>query len=665
MFRKILIANRGEIAVRIIRTARKLGISPIAVYSDADAKAQHVALADAAYRIGPAPSRESYLNIAAVLDAARRSGAEAIHPGYGFLSENPDFAEACVAAGIVFIGPPAAAIRAMGSKAAAKELMRKAGVPLIPGYHGEAQDTKSLAAEAARLRYPIMIKASAGGGGKGMRLVERAEEFEAALAGAKREALAAFGDDTVLLEKYLPHARHVEVQIFSDTYGNAVYLFERDCSIQRRHQKIIEEAPAPGVGPSDRRAMGEAAVAAARAVGYVGAGTVEFLRADSEFYFMEMNTRLQVEHPVTEMITGQDLVEWQLRVAAGEKLPLQQEELRCSGHAIEARIYAEDPARDFLPSIGTITHLRLPEPSPAVRVDCGVRAGDAVRVEYDPMIAKLIVHGETRAAALRRLATALAQCEVAGVETNLDLLRAIAEHPEFAEGGVDTNFLERHPEMLRPDAEIPEFAIAAIVFRELEMRKKIAAENARAREDPYSPWAETDAWALNLPNCHEIVLAGHGKVYEVRAFPLEAGRWRLQMESGEHIVSGEWDGGLLQLCLDETQRVVSIVQAGDVYTTFFDGKRYALSRRDPSRPEEGEAAGEDRVRAPIPGYVRRVFAEEGQLVERGAALVVLEAMKMELTLTAPIAGRVETVAVAVGEMVQEGQDLVALTPAAG
>jgi len=665
MFRKILIANRGEIAVRVIRTARKLGISPIAVYSDADAKAQHVALADAAYRIGPAPSRESYLNIAAILDAARRSGAEAVHPGYGFLSENADFAEACVAAGIVFIGPPATAIRAMGSKAAAKDLMRKAGVPLIPGYHGEAQDEESLGAEAARLGYPIMIKASAGGGGKGMRLVERAEDFSAALAGAKREALAAFGDDSVLLEKYLPHARHVEVQIFCDTYGNAVYLFERDCSIQRRHQKIIEEAPAPGVTSAERRAMGEAAVAAARAVGYVGAGTVEFLRADGEFYFMEMNTRLQVEHPVTEMITGQDLVEWQLRVAAGERSPLQQEELRCSGHAMEARIYAEDPARDFLPSIGTITHLRLPEPNPAVRVDCGVRAGDAVRVEYDPMIAKLIVHGETRAAALRRLAVALAQCEVGGVETNLDLLRAVAEHPEFAQGGVDTNFLERHPEMLRSSAEIPDFAIAAMVFQELEMRKKTAAERARAREDPYSPWAETDAWALNLPNWHDIVLAGHGKVYNLRAFPLGTGRWRLQMESGEHVISGERHEGLLELCLDETQRVVSIAQAGDVYTTFLDGKCYTLSRRDPSRPEAGEAAGENLVRAPIPGYVRRVFAEAGQFVERGAALLVLEAMKMELTLTAPIAGRVETVAVAVGEMVQEGQDLVTLAPAAG
>ena len=451
MFNKILIANRGEIACRVIRTARRMGIRTVAVFSDADRGAQHVDLADEAYPIGPAPARDSYLNGAAVLEAARLSGAQAIHPGYGFLSENADFAESCAAAGIVFIGPPPAAIRAMGSKSAAKSLMAKANVPLVPGYHGDAQDPALLAAEATRIGYPVLIKASAGGGGKGMRVVEAPAQFTEALELAKGEARASFGDDQVLIERYLTAPRHIEIQVFADRHGNTVSLFERDCSIQRRHQKIIEEAPAPGMSPDRRNAMGRAACDAAHAIGYEGAGTVEFIVDDEKFFFMEMNTRLQVEHPVTEAITGQDLVEWQLRVAAGEPLPLLQDALAIDGHAIEVRLYAEDPAREYRPSTGTLRHLRQPQPGDGIRIDTGVRQGDAISIYYDPMIAKLIAHGADRGEALRRMEAALAEYEVAGVQTNLDLLRAVVASEGFASGHFDTGYLVKHPDLLGAD----------------------------------------------------------------------------------------------------------------------------------------------------------------------------------------------------------------------
>src|SRR5207302_384336 len=431
VFAKILIANRGEIACRVTRTARRMGIATVAVYSDADANALHVAMADEARRIGPPPARESYLNIAAIIEATRRSGVEAIHPGYGFLSENADFAEACAKAGLVFIGPPAEAIRAMGSKAAAKALMEAHGVPVVPGYYGEAQDAASLAAEAERIGYPVLIKASAGGGGRGMRIVTRADEFARALVGAKREAAGAFGDDRIVLERYLERPRHIEVQVFGDAKGNIVHLWERDCSIQRRHQKIVEEAPAPGLGNRERNKLGEMAVAAARAVGYVGAGTVEFIAEHDgkNFYFMEMNTRLQVEHPVTEAITGTDLVEWQIRVATGEALPLRQDAIALNGHAIEVRLYAENPARGFLPATGTLHALNLPE-GDGVRVDSAVRPGDAVTPFYDPMIAKIIAWGEDREAARTRLGRALSDTALLGVATNLGLLARIVADPE-------------------------------------------------------------------------------------------------------------------------------------------------------------------------------------------------------------------------------------------
>ena len=484
MFRSLLIANRGEIACRIARTARRMGIETIAVYSEADAQAMHVQAADRAYPIGPAPARDSYLSIDRIIVAAQAAGAEAIHPGYGFLSENPAFAEACEAAGIVFVGPPAAAMRAMGSKSAAKALMETSGVPLLPGYHGERQDADFLADQAVRIGFPVVIKAVSGGGGRGMRVVTAAADFAEALGSARQEAASSFGDDRVLVERYLQRPRHIEVQVFADTHGNAVHLFERDCSAQRRHQKVLEEAPAPGLSDAQRQAMGSAAVAAARAVGYVGAGTVEFVADADGFFFLEMNTRLQVEHPVTEMVTGFDLVEWQLRVAAGEPLPATQSAITLTGHAIEARIYAEDPARDFAPSVGRLTLFRTPAETDGVRVDTGFATGDTVSVHYDAMLAKLICHAPTREAALRRMWQALADCAVAGVASNLDLLGRIVAHPDFAHGGIDTGFIAREGAALlagqgAPPAEV--LAIAALTALAAELPAERRRPVGRAR----------------------------------------------------------------------------------------------------------------------------------------------------------------------------------------
>src|SRR5262249_55678955 len=466
MFAKILIANRGEIACRVIKTARRMGIKTVAVYSDADRNAMHVAMADEAVHIGPSPARESYLVADKVMEGAKGTGAEAIHPGYGFLSENAGFAEACAKAGIVFIGPPPSAIRAMGSKSEAKKIMEKAKVPLVPGYHGDDQSPALLAKEAARIGFPVLIKASAGGGGKGMRVVEAADKFKEALEGAKREAKASFADDHVLVEKYLTRPRHIEIQVFADTHGNCLYLFERDCSIQRRHQKVIEEAPAPGMEPARRRQMGEAAVAAAKAIGYGGGGTGEFIaNQDGTFYFREMNTRLRVEPPVTEMIPGQDLVEWQFVVAAGGRMPMTQEQLRIDGHAVEVRLYAEDPNRNFLPSTGTLVHLRLPAEDEHVRVDTGVRQGDTVTPFYDPMIAKVIVHDGDRPSAMRRMAGLMGETEVVGVTTNAALLKALCSHKAFVGGEIDTGFIERHRDELfaKPaPADDRAFAVATL-----------------------------------------------------------------------------------------------------------------------------------------------------------------------------------------------------------
>jgi len=676
MFQKILIANRGEIACRVMATCKRLGIATVAVYSAADARARHVDLADEAWPIGPAPARQSYLVIEKIIDAARRSGAEAIHPGYGFLSENAAFAEACAAAGIVFIGPPPAAIRAMGSKAAAKALMERAGVPLVPGYHGDAQDAATLAAAAARIGYPVLIKASAGGGGKGMRIVERPDALAAAIEGAKREAAASFGDDRVLLERYLTRPRHIEIQVFADNLGNIVSLFERDCSIQRRHQKVLEEAPAPGMDQVRRAAMGEAAVAAARAVGYVGAGTVEFIAEDGSFYFMEMNTRLQVEHPVTEMITGQELVEWQLRVAAGERLPLGQEQLRISGHAIEARIYAEDPARDFLPSIGTLVHLRQPAETADVRVDTGVRQGDAITPNYDPMIAKLIVRGEDRAEAVQRLAGALAEYEVVGVQTNLGLLCAIAAHPAFARAELDTGFIARHADALLPSlasadvapadaagdapGDAAETAIwAAAALAVLADRRARAMAEAASSADPWSPWNVADAWRMNGDGYQDLVLRRGEAAVTLRAHPADDGTYRLDLPSGSmHAEAAEAADTGMTLRLDGVLHRLRVVRRDGELVVILRGRNHVVHLIDPLAPPRREDVGSDLVTAPIPARVARILVEPGAVVRRGAPLVVLEAMKMELTLFAPADGTVAAVRHAVDDMVEEGTELV-------
>ncbi|WP_242355140.1 acetyl-CoA carboxylase biotin carboxylase subunit [Anaeromyxobacter sp. SG64] len=662
MFEKILVANRGEIACRVMRTARRLGVRTVAVYSDADARALHVAMADEAYRIGPAPARESYLDAAAILDAARRSGARAIHPGYGFLSENADFAEACAAAGLTFIGPSAAAIRAMGSKSAAKKIMGEAGVPLVPGYHGDDQRPETLAAQAERIGYPVLVKATAGGGGKGMRAVAGPGELEAALAGARREALAAFGDDRVLLERYLAKPRHVEIQVFGDTLGAVVHLFERDCSIQRRHQKVLEEAPAPGLGAGLRERMGRAAVTAARAIGYVGAGTVEFLLdEDGQFYFMEMNTRLQVEHPVTELVTAQDLVEWQLRVAAGEPLPCTQEDLVTAGHAIEARVYAEDPARDFLPATGTLTHLRAPAENAHVRVETGVRQGDVVSVHYDPMIAKLVVWDVDRPAALRRLRAALAEYQIVGVATNLAFLSAVAAHPAYAAADLDTRFVERHRAGLVAEAApVPDTVLALAALDVLLARSEEAAAAARESHDPHSPWHRTDGWRLNA-DAHHVLTFDDGERRARVVAHYRPGGHLLELPGGTILARAERDpAGDLLADLGGARTRATVVRGGDAITILTPGHAHRLGLFDPGAAAADRDADAGRLTAPMPGKIVAVMVEPGAEVKKGAPLVVLEAMKMEHTITSPRDGKVAELHYGVGAIVEEGAQLLAL-----
>ncbi|MBI1920024.1 MAG: acetyl/propionyl/methylcrotonyl-CoA carboxylase subunit alpha [Geobacter sp.] len=662
MFDTILIANRGEIACRVIRTARRLGIRTVAVYSDADATALHVAMADEAYHIGPAPARESYLKADAIMEAAARSGARAIHPGYGFLSENAEFAEACAKAGIVFIGPPTGAIRAMGSKSAAKGIMEKAGVPLVPGYHGERQDPEFLGEEAERIGFPLLIKASAGGGGKGMRVVRSAAEFPDFLASARREAGAAFGDDRVLLEKYLTKPRHVEIQVFADSHGNVVHLFERDCSIQRRHQKVLEEAPAPGMKQTLREKMGKAAVAAARAIGYVGAGTVEFLLdEDGSFYFMEMNTRLQVEHPVTEMITGQDLVEWQLRAAAGEPLPCGQKDLAIGGHAIEARIYAEDPARDFLPSIGLLAHMRTPAEGANVRIDTGVRQGDEVSIYYDPMVAKLIVWDTDRAGALRRLRKALADYQVVGVTTNIGFLGSVAAHPAFAAGDLDTGFIERHRADLFPDPRPASDRTLALASLDMLLRRTDEARRAAwASLDPYSPWHLTSGWRLNFDNHHHIYFLDAEEKVTVTVH-YRPGGYLLDLPGGTLFVRGELDpAGDLLADLGGARVKSTVVRHGSTLTVMERGRSHTLAIHDPYAITGAEEGTGGRLTAPMPGKVVAVMVEPGEKVEKGRPLMVLEAMKMEHTITAPREGLVARLNFAVGSLVSEGAELLAM-----
>jgi 3-methylcrotonyl-CoA carboxylase alpha subunit len=658
LFGKVLIANRGEIACRVIRTARRLGIATVAVYSEADRGALHVELADEAWPIGPPAPRESYLNTAAILNAARGSGAEAVHPGYGFLSENAEFAEACEASGIVFIGPPPAAIRAMGSKAEAKALMERYGVPLVPGYHGEDQNPSRLVEEAKRIGFPVLIKASAGGGGRGMRVVGSTGEFATALAGARREASAGFGDDRMLIEKYLPRPRHIEIQIFADRCGNTVHLFERDCSIQRRHQKVIEEAPAPGLDAERRSALGKAAVTAAKAVGYVGAGTVEFVAEADAFYFIEMNTRLQVEHPVTEAVTGLDLVEWQFRVAAGESLPLCQEEIVMRGHAIEARLYAEDPLRGFLPQTGTLHRLHLPRPELA-RVDSGVRQGDEVTPFYDPMIAKIIVCGEDRLATLARMRRALAQTAVLGVATNRDFLARVAAHPEFATAAIDTGFIERHRECLLPPLRpAPGEAVAAAGLLRLQVREAAANAAAAGSGDPFSPWARTDGWRLNGRAHQELIFQDGTENRKVTA-TAQAGGWRLEIGDWAVLVDGGRDAeGCVSVVLDGVRRFIRAMDHERETMVLLDRESWRLVELDPLATAAGDDPTAGRLTAPMPGRVTQLMVSPGNHVRRGQPLMIIEAMKMEHTVTAPADGVVEAVRFAIGDQVEEGAELI-------
>ena len=670
MFSKILIANRGEIACRVIRTARRLGVRSVAVYSEADADARHVRMADEAVCIGPAAVRESYLVGERILDAAQRTGAQAIHPGYGFLAENDRFADACAAAGIVFIGPPAAAIRAMGSKSAAKTLMDAAGVPLTPGYHGEEQEPAFLQRQAEAIGYPVLIKATAGGGGKGMRLVEKGEDFAAALASCQREAISSFGSGQVLLEKYLWRSRHIEIQIFADGRGNCVHLFERDCSVQRRHQKVLEEAPAPGMTPERRAAMGRAAVDAARAVGYVGAGTVEFIvgdrfAQDGSFYFMEMNTRLQVEHPVTEMITGQDLVEWQLRVASGEPLPLRQDQLDIRGHALEARIYAENPEQDFLPSTGRLLHLARPAESLNVRVDTGFEQGDEITPYYDPMIAKLIVWDVDRHAALARMRQALADYRIVGVVNNIGFLSRLVACPAFANADLDTGLIERSRALLFPlPSEPPNsvFFVAAVAG----LLREQAAASARASQsgDPWSPWSRHDGWRLNLQPRRTLTYRCGDSRHEVVVANVADG-WRLTLGNetvlarGRVLDSGQF-AGQLAVELDDRRLVASVVVLKEKQErhVFLNGMNYVIVRDDPLHLVEAGGAHGGGLTAPMPGKVIALLAAVGQRVEKGAPLLILEAMKMEHTITAPKNGRVQAFRYAAGEQVADGDELV-------
>ncbi|HEY1720788.1 MAG TPA: acetyl/propionyl/methylcrotonyl-CoA carboxylase subunit alpha [Magnetospirillaceae bacterium] len=651
MFDRLLIANRGEIACRIMRTARRMGIQTIAVYSEADAGARHMREADEAVLIGPPPASESYLVIDKIIAAAQRTHADAIHPGYGFLSENEDFAEACAKAGLIFVGPPVGAIRAMGSKSEAKALMAKANVPLVPGYHGADQDPALLAREAVRIGFPVLIKPSAGGGGKGMHVVESAEAFDQSLATARREAKSSFGDDRVLIEKYLQRPRHIEVQVFADTHGNSIHLFARDCSVQRRHQKVVEEAPAPGLSAAQMNEMGAAAVAAARAVNYVGAGTVEFIAEGGTFHFMEMNTRLQVEHPVTEMVTGLDLVEWQLRVAAGEKLPLTQGQVTVRGHAVEARVYAEDPRRDFLPSTGKLVHVSWPEQGSNLRVDSGVEAGDSISPYYDPMIAKVIAWGEDRSAALRRLANALESSAVVGVANNIPFLASILRYGEFAAGPVDTGFLGRHMAELAapaPAANDTELTLAALSVL-AEQRKTADAD----------PWSIADGWQLNGEANTTLTFRDGEYEITVGVRYRRDGGYALTLPGGVVQARAHRDSeGVLHADLDGHRVQARAIHVGTTIHIYGPRGPITLTRVDPYSGSGGDAHGTGHLSAPMPGAVVAVAVKAGDKVARGARLMVIEAMKMEHSILAPADGTVTTVRFAVGDKVREGEELI-------
>jgi 3-methylcrotonyl-CoA carboxylase alpha subunit len=658
-FRRLLIANRAEVAARVIRTARAMGLHTVAVYSEADRGAMHVGLADDAVLLGPARARDSYLNIERVIDAARQTGAEAIHPGYGFLSENAEFAQACAAAGLVFVGPTAEMMTAMGSKSGSKALMEKAGVPLVPGYHGEAQDDATLSAAADKIGFPVLVKASAGGGGRGMRIVRMSAELGAAIVSAKREAKAAFGDDRLLIEKYVDNPRHIEVQVIGDCHGNLVSLFERECTLQRRHQKVIEEAPSPTLDAKRREAVSIAARKAAGAVDYAGAGTIEFVSDGKDVFFIEMNTRLQVEHPVTELITGIDLVEWQLRVAFGEKLPLVQEQITMTGHAIEARVYAEDPAKSFMPSVGKIRTWRTPGEVDGLRIDAGYRTGDTVSPYYDAMLAKVIAWAPTREAAIDRLNRGLQETDVCGIVTNIAFLSALVTHPSVRANKIDTGFIERELKALTP---------AQAASGDLELGAAVAAilaeEAKAARGEAPSPW-RTFGWMPGGRRQRVFVFrstqAGEAKV------TLHYGNGPTTLSIGSRDIafasSASEDGGL-DVTLDGVKsRAVAFLEGHDLSLRTRNG-RFELRWIDPFGGETEEQTGEDKIVAPLPGTVVALLAREGATLEKGAPILTLEVMKMEQTLRAPFAGVLKVIKCKVGDIVPEGVELAEVEPIA-
>ena len=674
MFTKILIANRGEIACRVAATARRLAIQTVAVYSDADANAKHVAACDEAIHIGGSAPKDSYLRWEKIIEAAKATGAQAIHPGYGFLSENEEFAKACAKAGLVFIGPPASAILAMGLKAESKQLMEKAGVPLVPGYHAADQDPALLQREADRIGYPVLIKASAGGGGKGMRAVDKCEDFSAALASCKREAINSFGDDAVLIEKYVQRPRHIEIQVFGDTHGNYVYLFERDCSVQRRHQKVLEEAPAPGMTEVFRKQMGEAAVAAARAVNYVGAGTVEFIveqkpDASMTFFFMEMNTRLQVEHPVTEAITGLDLVEWQLRVASGEPLPLRQDQLQIQGHAIEARICAENPDNNFLPATGTLhvyglpAHVTFERAPQGTRVDSGVRQGDTISPFYDSMVAKLIVHGATRAEALARMDAALAQTHIVGLATNVQFLRHVTTSASFAQAQLDTALIPREAAVLfhQDKVGLP-LAVAALVAHTVQAEHTVAAQkDAHGWQDP---WAQRDGWKSHGVQVRSFSVEYAGAQHVALLTNVRGGG--LQLTVAGETLPLQWtvQGTALDISLGNVRSLVNLYRKGGVAHVFTARGATQIIAIDALAHAGDTPAEGGRLTAPMPGKVVSFAVMAGDVVKKGQALAVMEAMKMEHTIAAPTDGMVAELLFAPGDQVTEGAELLRLEVAA-
>ncbi|MCZ6870003.1 MAG: ATP-grasp domain-containing protein [Gammaproteobacteria bacterium] len=650
MFKKLLIANRGEIACRIMRTAERLGISTAAVYSDADANAMHVEMANEAYRLGPAPALESYLHIERLMQVAEDCGADALHPGYGFLAENAALAEACEGANVTFVGPSADVVRVMGSKAQAKQRAIDAGIPVVTGYFGDDQSDERLCAEAANVGYPLLVKAALGGGGRGMRVVEHAGDLVMALEAARRESLSAFGDDRLLLERYLEHPRHIEVQVFADNHGHCIHLFERDCSAQRRHQKIVEEAPAPGLSETHRKALAQAAVTLASGVGYAGAGTVEFLVQDDEFFFMEMNTRLQVEHPVTELVTGTDLVEWQLRVAAGEPLPLTQEEVPCKGHAVEVRLYCEDTENDFLPSTGRLDTLELPFELDGIRVETGVRRGDEVTPYYDAMIAKIIAHGDDRDSALARLRAALGRTLVSGVTTNLGFLSLLLKEKSFSRGVVDTRFVSRwengNANAFRPQWKWDVLAALAVL---------VERHNVHAA----SPWASTDNFRMNLPPWERVALTRAGEGVEFQALSANGGfelRWEDRMAFAR---ASRKDAMMTGVIGDEPFTAASFMRRDELELVWNGWRRNYAFGFDQTSMLELEAGG-GTLASPMPGQIVKVFVRVGDRVEAGAPLLVVEAMKIEHTISAPARGRVEEVFYSVGDKVDEGVELVAL-----